>query len=226
MFELPQCVCHWVRTAYFLFICCWTLLELKKYFDSIFSYLDRLCHDKTYRLLELQGIIQLSGELVLAWQSFLDRQNHLMHLPCNTAVFFSLCQTNVIFECTFITSFLPILWLHRKVYGYRLIILQFDFFFCYLCLSYWQLSANWKPNFKMCAAGLKFLFVVCYSMVIYWLKKGLLISCIDYDINGERIVLSVLYSYTYACNRFLLLLLEKVIYLVWSIVPVRKMVTL
>lgn len=39
----------------------------------------------------------------------------------------------------------------------------------------------------------------------------------DSDINRERIVLSLLHSCIYACSRFLLLLLKKVICLVLSI---------
>lgn len=68
--------------------------------------------------------------------------------------------------------------------------------------------------------------VVSYSRVVYCLKKGLLIYCMtECSINGEGFVLCLLHFCTYACNRFLLLLLEKVICLVLSSPPVRKMVT-
>lgn len=42
------------------------------------------------------------------------------------------------------------------------------------------------------------------------------------DINGEGFVLSLVHSGICACNRYLLLLLEKVICLVLAIIPVGR----
>lgn len=93
------------------------------------AWVDRLCHDKSYRLLELQSVIQHSAELFFAWQGLSLLHWEQFNAPLlHAAVLFPPCQTNNIFECTFI-AFIPhillILLLHRKIYGYRLIILPF-----------------------------------------------------------------------------------------------------